>query len=122
MLLASVQAKAGWDIAYCNELDSLQKCSGHPTVFEWNGDKVSIYAMVTNDSGLSTSKLFFKIFDMKNDHTGDIYAELRTATRPDWVFTTKKMYFVKPGYYKVEVYDEGNKRLAESFLTITERL
>lgn len=54
---------------------------------------------------------------MKNSKDGEIYAELRSSTRPEWKSVNKRIYFVKPGYYKVEIYDAANKRLAESFIT-----
>lgn|GEM_PF-968708 len=116
-----LKAQAGWNLTFCDRVDSIGKCDTIASEFVWNGDKTSVYATLQGDQGFTTGKVFFKVFDMKNPRSGELYAELRTYVRPEWSFTTKRIYFIKPGYYKIEVYDESYMRLAEGYITVTDR-
>lgn len=111
-----------WQMSFCTELDSsIKACPYNAAEFQWNDEKLPLYITVTNGEKLNIDKIFYKIFEMKNSKDGEIYAELRSATRPEWRNVNKRIYFVKPGYYKIELYDIANKRLAESFITIMGR-
>lgn len=120
-IIATSQAQS-WQMSFCTELDTTVKtCANNASEFQWKDEKLPLYITVTNGESLNIEKLFFKIFDMKNDKDGEIYADLRSSTRPEWKNVNKRIYFVKPGYYKIELYDISNKRLAESFITIMGR-
>lgn len=111
-----------WQISVCTELDTtIKQCVANASEFQWNDEKLPLYLTITNGEKLNIDKIFYKIFDMKNDKDGEIYAELRSATRADWKSVNKRVYFVKPGYYKIELYDISNKRLAETYITVMGR-
>ncbi len=122
MLAFSSTNAQNWQMSFCTELDTtIKACPNNAAEFQWNDEKLPLYITVTNGETLNIDKIFYKIFIMKNSNDGEIYAELRSATRPEWKSVNKRIYFVKPGYYKVEIYDAANKRLAESFITIMGR-
>ncbi len=77
--------------------------------------------MLRNEAGMSIPKMEIKIFDMKTDQSGEIYADLHVYARAEWKQVSKRIYFVKPGYYKVEIYDEKMNRLTEGYMTISDR-
>lgn len=111
-----------WQLSFCTDIDTVvNKCPDNASEFQWNDEKLPLYITVTNGEKLNIDKVFYKIFDMKNDKEGEIYAELRSATRPEWKSVNKRIYFIKPGYYKIELYDISNKRLTEAYITIMGR-
>lgn len=111
-----------WQILVCTDIDTVAKqCATNASEFQWNDEKLPLYLTITNGEKLNIDKIFYKIFDMKNDKDGEIYAELRSATRPEWKSVNKRVYFVKPGYYKIELYDISSKRLAEAYITVMGR-
>ncbi len=77
--------------------------------------------MLRNKAGMTIPKMEIKIFEMASAQNGEIYADLHVYARSEWKQVSKRIYFVKPGYYKVEIYDEKMNRLAENFLTISDR-
>lgn len=113
-------ATAQWELGFC-AADSGGVCHGKADLFVWNGENTIVYAFIERQSGFSEGKLSFKVFEMKNDLSGEIYAEVKTAVKAEAKYASKKIYFVKPGYYKVEVYDEKLNRLASEYITITDR-
>lgn len=122
ILSFSLSHAQNWQMSFCADLDTtIKACATNASEFEWNDEKLPLYITVTNGEKLNIDKIFYKIFEMKNSKEGEIYAELRSATRPEWKCVNKRIYFVKPGYYKIELYDIANKRLAESYITIMGR-
>lgn len=122
MLAFTATNAQNWQMSFCAELDTtIKACPDDAAEFQWNDEKLPLYISVTNGEKLNIDKIFYKIFIMKNSNDGEIYAELRSATRPEWKNVNKRIYFVKPGYYKVEIYDATGKRLAERFITIMGR-
>lgn len=114
-------AKAGgWELTFC-ERDSAGVCLGESESFYWGEGQTRVFAMVKNENGLLGMKLQFKVFETQGSESSDIYADLKTYTRPEWTSVSRRISFIKPGYYKVEVYDERQHRLASRFVTITDR-
>ncbi len=113
-------ATAQWELVFC-ATDSGGVCHGKADLFVWNGENLAVFARLDSKNGFTEGKLLFKVFEMKNDLGGEIYAEVKTAVKAEAKYAFKKMYFVKPGYYKVEVYDEKLNRLASEYITITDR-
>ena len=74
-----------------------------------------------NKNGLGTPKLKYMMFLMKNDREGVLNADLSLSVSPLGLFAVKKVFFFKPGYYKIDVLDEHDKYLATGFVTITDR-
>ena len=120
-LFTSAIRASGYEIIFCTKLDSIGRCKGKADEFTWNGDKMQLLSVVKNKSKLKTTKLNYKVFLMKNDHDGELAAELTAHTKTYWSSAVKKIYFFKPGYYKIDVYDATNKLIVTGFVTITER-
>lgn len=106
---------------FCTNADSLGNCKGKGETFEWKGDKTELQLIVMNKETLGTKQLKFVIFSMKNDREGTLYADLSLNIKANALFAVKKMYFYKPGYYKIDVLDENDKFLTTSFLTVIDR-
>lgn len=123
LVLLGFGAKAGgYEILFCDHIDSISgKCKGKAEEFKWNGDKVTLSTVVINKDKLNTTKISYKVFMMKNDREGELAAELSAKTRTSWFSVTKKIYFFKPGYYKVDVFNADNKLIVSGFVTITGR-
>jgi hypothetical protein len=58
---------------------------------------------------------------MKTDTEGKLYADLSLPVNARSLFAVKKIYFYKPGYYKVDVLDVNNNFLTTGFITISDR-
>lgn len=121
MLLFSASTYAGYDLLFCTNADSLGNCKEPGNTFEWNGDKTYLQLIVLNKDTITTNRLKFKLYAMENDRVGTLYADLSVAVAPNALYAVKKMYFYKPGYYKVEVLDDKDGKLTSGFVTISER-
>ncbi|HRG88478.1 MAG TPA: hypothetical protein PLW44_05615 [Chitinophagales bacterium] len=121
LLLFSASAYAGYDLLFCTNADSLGNCKEAGNTFEWNGDKTYLQLIVLNKDTITTNRLKFKLYAMSNDREGTLYADLSVAVPPNALYAVKKMYFYKPGYYKVEVLDDKDGKLTSGFVTISER-
>lgn len=119
--LFSISAFAGFDLLFCTNADSLGNCKEAGNTFEWNGDKTYLQLIVLNKDTISTNRLKFKLYAMNNDREGTLYADLSLAVPANALYAVKKMYFYKPGYYKVEVLDDKDGKLTSGFVTISER-
>lgn len=120
-VLGALGGYAQWKLDFCAN-DSAETCIGKSDIFYWNGETVTVYLIVNHTDSIGASKLRYRVYDMKGEKSGEVYADLRVYTRPAWKRVWKKIYFVKPGYYKVEVYDEHTpKPLVSGFVTITDR-
>ncbi len=119
--LFSLSAFAGFDLLFCTNADSLGNCKEAGNTFEWNGDKTYLQLIVLNKDTISTNRLKFKLYAMNNDREGTLYADLSLAVPTNALYAVKKMYFYKPGYYKVEVLDDKDGKLTSGFVTISER-
>lgn len=119
LLFAGTLAHAQWKLNFC--LSDSANCQGKSDLFIWNGETTVVYGLLTNPDAITVTKLEYRIYDVKNDLTEDLYARVKTYTTPGLSWAAKKIYFVKPGYYRVEVYDEKLNRLASEFVTITDR-
>lgn len=120
LLLFTAAQAGGWELTFC-ERDSAGVCLGESETFYWGEGQTKVFAMLKNESGLNGMKLQFKVFEAQGNQNGEIYADLKTYTRPEWNSVSRRISFIKPGYYKVEVYDERLVRLAARFVTITDR-
>jgi len=121
LFLISHYSRAGYDLLFCTNADSLGNCKGKGETFEWKGDKTALQLLVMNKDGVGTKKLKFMMFSMQNDKEGSLYADLSLTVIPGSLYAMKKLYFYKPGYYKVDVLDENNKYLTGGFITILDR-
>jgi hypothetical protein len=123
ILFLGFSAHAGsYEILFCDHIDSASgKCKGKAEEFKWTGDKMTLATVVINKDRLNTTKINYKVFFMKNDREGELAAELSAKTRASWFSVTKKIYFFKPGYYKVDVYNADNKLIVSGFVTISDR-
>lgn len=121
LLLCAGNVKAGYEISICDSIDKKGTCLGKNSEFHFTGDKMKLMALVYNKNLLNTSKLFYKVYIMKNDNEGDIYAELTGNIKSDWVSTAKKLYFFKPGYYKLDVFKADKVKIGSVFFTLSDR-
>ncbi|HLP49917.1 MAG TPA: hypothetical protein VK154_03475 [Chitinophagales bacterium] len=112
---------AGYDLLFCTKADSLGNCKGKGETFAWKDDKTSLELIVMNKDSIGLPKLKFKLYAMKNDREGELYAELSLYLNPRSLFGVKKMRFYKPGYYKVEVLDDKDGILTTGFVTLSDR-
>lgn len=119
LLFAGTVAHAQWELIFCTS-DSAD-CQGKSDLFIWNGEATVVYGLLKNKNELAVTKLEYRIYEVKNDVTEKLYARVKTFPAPSLNWATKKIYFVKPGYYRVEVYDEKLSRLASEYVTITDR-
>ncbi len=119
-LAAFIRAETGMEV--CDTLDSRGVCLSGKTEFEWPGDKLSLHILVENREHIESGKLKYKVFNMKNDVEGELYAELSLYTQPNWSKADKKIWFIRPGYYKIEVYTETNTLLASGYVSVMEGL
>lgn len=120
-LLVTCSYAGTYDLLFCTNADSLDKCKEAGSTFEWKGDKTYLQLIVINKDTIATGKLKFKLFAMENDRVGTLYADLSMVVPPKSLYAVKRMFFYKPGYYKVDVLDEKDGKLASGFVTITER-
>jgi hypothetical protein len=121
LLLSTARVMAGYDISICDSIDNKGNCYGKSDLFHFTGDKMSLKVLVYNKQMLGTSKLLFKLYLMKNDRQGDIFAELSSSVKPEWFAAVKKMYFVKPGYYKLDVLKADKTPIGSVFFTLSDR-
>ncbi len=123
LFFVSFYCKAEYELLFCTNADSLGNCKSKGETFAWNGDKTDLTLIVMNKEKLGVSKLNLMLFAMSNDKEGTLYAELEiNRINPDALFAIKKMYFYKPGYYRVEVLDENHKPLTNGYVTILDRV
>ena len=111
----------GYDVSVCDSLDRQGNCKGKSDIFHYPGDKMKLIVLVHNKEMLRTSKILYKLYLMKNDSEGEIAAELSNNVHPDWFATSKKLYFFKPGYYRLDVYKADNTKVSSQFITISDR-
>ncbi len=118
----SFYSKAEYELLFCTNADSLGNCKSKGETFAWKGDKTELTLIIMNKEKLGVTKLNLMLFSMSNDREGKLYAELEiNKIKPDALFAVKKMYFYKPGYYRVEVLDENHKSLSNGYVTILDR-
>lgn len=120
-LHGAVFGAGGYELSFCTAVDKEGYCNGKSDIFRWTGEKMKMQCLVYNKDGLKTSKLYYKLFLMRNDHDGELAAELTIYTKPEWFYIEKKVYFFKPGYYKMDVYNAGNVLIGSLYITITDR-
>ena len=111
----------GYEVSICDSLNSKGTCIGVSDLFHYPGDKMKLIVLVHNKDMLRTSKVIFKLYLMKNDHDGEIAAELSSRTQPDWFAVSKKLYFFKPGYYRLDVFKADNTKIGSIFFTLSDR-
>ena len=114
----SFGSMAQYDLLFCTNADTLGNCKGKGETFAWKGDKTYLDLIVMNKDKIGTKTLNFMLFYMANDREGKLYAELDVNIKSDALFAVKKMYFYKPGYYRVDVLDENRQPLTHSYITI----
>lgn len=66
-------------------------------------------------------KMKFDIFYMMNDREGELYAKLTLYPRTGWKSTYKSIYLIKPGRYKVQVFNDDDKQVGEGYLTLLDK-
>ncbi len=120
-MLIAVKSFAGYDILFCNGADSLGNCKQSADEFKWNGEEMRIHTLVLNKDGLNTTKLSFKVFEMKSQSDADLAADLSENISPKRLYAEKDILFFKPGRYKVDIYNAANNLLSSAFVTITDR-
>ena len=121
LLLCAGRLVAEYDISVCDSIDRKGLCNGKSDLFHFNGDRMALQVLVHNKQMLGTSKIRYKLYLMQNDHDGEIYAELSSAVKPEWFAAVKKMYFVKPGYYRLDVFKADNTEIGSLFFTLSDR-
>jgi len=121
MLFSAGKLIAGYDISICDTVNKKGLCVGKNDVFHFTGDKMALQVLVHNKQMLGTSKIKYKLYIMKNDHDGEISAELSSFSKPDWFAVVKKLYFFKPGYYRLDVFKADNTEIGSVFFTLSDR-
>jgi hypothetical protein len=121
MVLSASRLLAGYEISICDSVNKKGQCEGKSDLFHYTGDRMMLQALVYNKDMLGTPKIYFKLYEMANDHDGDISAELSTEVKPGWFAVVKRLYFFKPGYYKLEVFNAKKALLGTRFITISDR-
>jgi hypothetical protein len=121
VMLIALKSFAGYDVLFCNGTDSLGNCKESTDEFKWNGEEMRIHTLVLNKDGLNTTKLSFKVFEMKNRTDADLAADLSENISPKLLYAEKDILFFKPGLYKVDIYNAANSLISTSFITITDR-
>jgi hypothetical protein len=121
LLLSVGKLLAGFDISICDSIDSKGFCKGKSDFFHYTGDRMKLQVLVHNKEMLGTSKIRYKLYLMKNDREGEISAELSSDTKPEWFATVKKLYFFKPGYYRLDVFKADNTEIGSVFFTLSDR-
>ena len=112
---------AGYEVSICDSINKKGLCAGKNDVFHYTGDRMRLQAVVYNKEMLSTTKIYFKLYLMSNDHDGEISAELSTDVKPGWFAVVKRLYFFKPGYYKLDVLNAKKVKIGTHFITISDR-
>jgi hypothetical protein len=121
LLLSAGKLIAGYDISICDSIDKKGLCQGKNDLFHFTGDKMKLQVLVHNKDMLGTSKISYKLYLMKNDHDGEISAELSSSVKPEWFAAVKKLYFFKPGYYKLDIFKADKSKIGSVFFTLSDR-
>lgn len=122
LLFFTLKSFAGYDVVFCANFDSLGHCTDTSNdEFKWNGDRLTVSALIINKDGLNTTKLSLRVFEMKSPENADLAADLVINVYPRRLYTTKDIYFFKPGRYKVDIYDARDALVYTTFLTILDR-
>ena len=121
LVLSAGNLKAGYEISICDSVDKKGLCVGKSDLFHFAGDKMRLEVLVHNKDMLATTRIRYKLYLMKNDNEGEISAELSSPTRPDWFAVVKKLYFFKPGYYRLDVFKADNTKISSTFFTLSDR-
>ena len=120
-MLSAGKVFAGYEISICDSIGKGGACVGKNDVFHFTGDKMKLMALVYNKDLLNTTKIIYKVYLMKNDNDGELYADLTGNIQNGWISTAKKMYFFKPGYYKLDVFKADHSKIGSVFFTLSDR-
>ena len=121
LLFFAVKLMAGYEVIVCDSIDKKGSCVGKNDIFHFTGDKMRLYVSVHNSQMLNTTKVIYRLYEMQNDHDGDIAAELSSYAKPEWFVVVKSLYFFKPGYYRLDVLKADKTKISSTFITITDR-
>jgi hypothetical protein len=121
VMLVALKTFAGYDVLFCLGADSLGNCKESADEFKWNGGQMKIHTLLLNKDGLNTTRLSFKVFEMKSKGDPDLAADLSETVAPKRLYAEKDILFFKPGRYKVDIYNAANNLISSSFVTITDR-
>jgi hypothetical protein len=121
LLIFAIQVRAGFQVSVCDSVDKKGICVGKNDIFRFTGDKMRLYVSVYNPQMLNTTKVIYRLYEMQNDHDGDIAAELSSYAKPEWFVVVKSLYFFKPGYYRLDVLKADKSKINSTFITITDR-
>ena len=119
LYLATTPVFAGFDILFCTNPDNMNTCKEGGGNYILEGEQTSLQIMVVNKDKLAVSKLRYMIFFMKDKTEGTLYADLALKVNPEELFALKKIFFYKPGKYKIDILNaETNIPISISFVTI----
>jgi len=122
LVLITFRSFAGYEVVFCSSFDSFGHCRDtSANEFKWNGDRLTVSALLINKDGLNSTKFSFRVFEMKSGQDPDLAADLVINVSPGRLYTTKDIYFFKPGRYKVDIYNARDTLVYTTFLTILDR-
>jgi len=119
--LIAAKLFAGYDVLFCTAVDSLGHCKESRDEFKWTGDKMKLHMLLLNKDGLKTTKLSFRVFEVKDAGAADLAADLSENVSPKYFYAEKDILFFKPAKYKVDIYNAAEELISTSFITITDR-
>jgi len=69
------------------------------------------FMMVSNQKGLNTSAIDFKVFTVDKSGEETLAKTMRQEVGADWVFAWKSEMFASPGKYSVVIFDNNGNQL-----------
>jgi len=118
-LFPLMMANAQVNLLFCTSVESLENCQESEATFPWVGNTTSLKVMVINKDSLKTDRVKFKLYIVKPNGTEDMFAELFLTTKQEWLYASKTIFFMQPGYYKVMAYNNKDELLTTGFVKLT---
>lgn len=117
-ILFSINGQAQSKLSICAGVDGEGNCylTNSKYITSPGKDDGLFFMMVSNQSGLNTSGIDFRVYTINSNGEETLSKSVRQEVGGDWVFAWKSEMFASPGKYSVEVLDNnGNKLDKKSF-------
>jgi hypothetical protein len=119
LLSSTLVASAQVDLLFCTSVESLENCKESEASFPWLGKNTTLKLMIINKDSLKTDRIKYKLYLIKPNNEEVMFAELFITTKHDWLYASKTVYFMQPGYYKVIAYNNDDELLTTGFVQLT---
>jgi hypothetical protein len=105
-LLLSLHSFAGWDMLFCDSVDTKTNCLGKSTVFQLSDSAVRVLIILQNADGLHTGKIYFEVYRMdQTTYAEDLTSTEETKTEPTQATAYQTIRILQKGHYLVKARD-----------------